>query len=59
MQCRGLSARLDRVRTKAVTMWTNDVGLRGHWFDQPVFDSLGKVMREVDSGAAEHNLAAR
>jgi hypothetical protein len=59
MQCRGLSARLERVRTKAVTMWTNDVGLRGHYFDQPVSDSLGKVMREVDSASAEPKVAAQ
>jgi hypothetical protein len=39
------------VRTKRIGMWTNDVGLRGHRFDQPVFDSLGKVMREVDPRA--------
>ena len=24
-----------------VTLTTNDVGLRGHWFDAPVFESLG------------------
>jgi hypothetical protein len=50
-KCRDLSARLGSVRTKRIGMWTNDVGLRGHRFDQPVFDSLGKVMREVDPRA--------
>lgn len=59
VKCRDLTARLEAVRTKRVTMWKNDVGLRGHWFDQPVFDSLGKVMREVDREAAEPKVAVR
>jgi hypothetical protein len=59
MKCRDLSARIARVRPKRLAMWTNDVGLRGHWFDQPVFDSLGKVMREVDSADAATNVPVR
>lgn len=59
MQCRDLSARIARVRPKNLAMWTNDVGLRGHWFDQPVFDSLGKVMREVDSAGQEPKVAVQ
>jgi hypothetical protein len=59
MQCRDLSARIARARPKRLAMWTNDVGLRGHWFDQPVFDSLGKVLREVDSSEAEPKVAVR
>jgi poly(3-hydroxybutyrate) depolymerase len=53
IKCRDLSTRLERVRSKRVAMWKNDVGLRGHWFDQPVFDSLGNVLREVDSSLIE------
>lgn len=59
IKCRDLSARLERVRTKRVTMWKNDVGLRGHWFDQPVSDSLGSVLREVDSSLFEPKVLAR
>jgi len=59
MQCRDLTQRLDRVRTKRLPMWTNDVGLRGHWFDQPVFDSLGKVMRDLDSPEPAPNFAGQ
>lgn len=59
MQCRDLSARIARVRPKRLAMWTNDVGLRGHWFDQPVFDSLGKVLREVDSAEPEPKVAVQ
>jgi hypothetical protein len=59
MQCRDLSARLARVRPRRLTMRTNDVGLRGHWFDQRVFDSLGKVLRDLDSEEAEPKVAAQ
>lgn len=59
LKCRDLSARLERVRSKRITMWKNDVGLRGHWFDQPVFDSLGNVLREVDSSLFEPKVAAQ
>lgn len=57
VQCRDFSARLADRRPRGLAMWTNDVGLRGHHFDQPVFDSLGKVMRELDGVDRQPNAA--
>lgn len=40
--CRTLSQSMVAAAPKhGVTLTTNDVGLRGHWFDAPVFESLG------------------
>ncbi len=43
LPCRGLARSLERAAGRAgLPLVVNDVGLRGHWFDAPVFDTLGK-----------------
>ena len=43
MPCRELAKNLERAAARAgLPFAVNDVGLRGHWFDAPVFDTLGK-----------------
>lgn len=42
MPCRTFAKQLERPAARSgLRMRTNDVGLRGHWFDEPVFRTLG------------------
>jgi hypothetical protein len=42
MPCRGFSQQFERAAARRrLPARLNDVGLRGHWFDEPVFRSLG------------------
>ena len=49
--CRTLSkSMVDAGPKHGVDVATNDVGLRGHWFDAPVFESLGEKWPSLVSG---------
>ena len=44
-KCRGFALDFEGVATRrGLAIRINDVGLRGHWFDEPVFRTLGPAV---------------